>query len=431
MIIRRGRDGVNESGDGDGGPPLMLQRTSGRCRLAHGRIVVQGERQPVHDVCHRAHAASLEVQLTVPSFNAPSTGALSSRTERAAVPAPAPVAGSVRVFELHGPGSVRVGARTVPADGPLLRLETTGVCGTDHHVFAGRIPVPVPCLLGHEVIGRLARVAIDHGLVGDADLADGDRVLVAPGVPCGACDGCGRGERCLDRPVYGMTMVGDGLTGGFSPLMSLLPGSRVYRVPDDVAPERIVFAEPMACVLSALRKAFDADYVPPGRDGLVLGFGALGVCAAVALHASGGSVTVLEFDASRRALAAELGFATLASAEEAPGSFPLVVDAAGTPAAFASGLDLLAWSGTLVELGNFADLGAVAIKPSDICLRDLRVIGSAETLYDDFAPAIRLVCETPVELPRAITDVHDFAALADPTDLFSTRPTGKALVAFA
>jgi threonine dehydrogenase-like Zn-dependent dehydrogenase len=340
-------------------------------------------------------------------------------------------AATVRVFELHGPGSVRAGARAVPAEGALLRVETAGVCGTDHHVFAGRIAVPTPCLLGHEAIGRLERLAPGHGLVLADGIGEGDRVLIAPGVPCGDCEGCAGEDRCLDRPVYGMTMTGDGLTGSFSPLMGLLPGTRVYRVPEDAPAERAVFAEPMACVLSALRKAFGAGYVPAGMGGLVLGFGALGVCAAVALHASGGEVTVLEHDATRRAMADELGFATLADAEQATSAFPLVVDAAGTPAAFASGLDLLTWSGTLVELGNFADLGTIPVKPSEICLRDLRVIGSGETFYEDFEPAIELVVMTSVELTRAITDVHDFDALADPADLFSSRPAGKALIAFA
>jgi threonine dehydrogenase-like Zn-dependent dehydrogenase len=341
----------------------------------------------------------------------------------------------VRVVELHAPGSVRAAERTVPSAGALLQVEATGVCGTDHHIYAGRIAVPTPCLLGHEVIGRLMRLPPEHGLVAPdraEPLALGDRVLVAPGVPCGDCEGCARAGRCLDRPCYGLTMTGDGLTGGFAPLMELRAGTRVYAMPDDTPRERAVFAEPLACVLSALRKAFGPVYVPAGMDGIVLGFGAIGICAAVAIHASGGRATIVERDAGRRALAAQLGFATLADTNEAPEqSAALVVDAAGTPTAFAAGLQLLAWSGTLVEVGNFADLGPIPIKPSDVCLRDLRIVGSGETFYEDFAPAIALVTETPVDLPRAISDVHDFAALADPGDLFAVPAAGKALVAFA
>jgi len=343
---------------------------------------------------------------------------------------------TVRVFEFHGPGSVLAARRTLPHTGTLLRVETTGVCGTDHHIWAGRMEVPLPLLLGHEVIGRLERLPDGHGLVADAPLSEGDRVLLAPGVPCGECSGCTGGDRCLDRPCYGLTMTGERLTGGFSPYMELLPASRVFHVPDEAPAERLVFAEPMACVLSALRKAFGERYAPEGANGLVLGFGVIGLCSAVALAAAGAIPTVVEFDERRRALAAELGFATLASGEEASAvaaaqdGFDLVVDAAGTPAAFAGALQLLAWGGTLVELGNFADLGEVAIKPSDVCLRDLRIVGSGETFYDDFPAAIALVTRTPVEIASAITDVHRFDALDDPSELFTTRAAGKAMVSF-
>jgi len=356
----------------------------------------------------------------VSSINAPGAQELTSRT-------------TVRVVELHGPGSVRAAERAVPSGGALLQVETTGVCGTDHHIYAGRLAVPTPQLLGHEVIGRLMRLPDDHGLVtaDGAAPAIGNRVLVAPGVPCGDCEGCARAGRCLDRPCYGLTMVGDGLTGGFSPLMELRAGTRVYPVPDATPRERAVFAEPLACVLSALRKAFGADYVPAGMDGLVLGFGAIGIVAAVAIHAAGGRATVVERDTRRRALAAALGFATVPDTSEVTHQSRLVVDAAGTPTAFAAGLQLLAWSGTLIEVGNFADLGPIPIKPNDICLRDLRIVGSGETFYEDFAPAIAMVSATPIDLPRAITDVHEFGALRDPSELFAAPAAGKALVTFA
>ncbi len=344
---------------------------------------------------------------------------------------------TVRVFELHGPGAIRVGHRPLPPRGALLRVETTGVCGTDHHIWAGKIEIPLPQLLGHEVIGRVERLPDGHGLVSEQPLHAGDRVLIAPGVPCGTCAGCTGGDRCHDRPCYGLTMRGDGLTGGFSPFMTLLPGSRVFHVPEGLAAERVVFAEPMACVLSALRKGFGPRYVPAGLNGLVLGFGVIGLCAAVAIDAAGGTATVVEYDPTRRELAGALGFETVASVEEAGvlarerDGFPLVVDAAGTPAAFKSGLALLGWGGTLIEIGNFADLGEIAVSPNDICLRDLRVVGSGETFYDDFAPAIALVGSTAVDLTRAITDVHRFDALGDPAELFTVRAAGKAMVTFS
>ena len=121
--------------------------------------------------------------------------------------------------------------------------------------------------------------------------------------------------------------------------MELRAGTRVYPVPEATSRERAVFAEPLACVLSALRKAFGRGrYVPAGMDGIVLGFGAIGIVAATAIAASGGRATVVERDAGRRALAqrARLRRRSPTRARSRTRS-PLVVDAAGTPTAFAAG----------------------------------------------------------------------------------------------
>ncbi len=162
-----------------------------------------------------------------------------------------------------------------------------------------------------------------------------------------------------------------------------------------------------------------------------MGFGALGLCAAVALHASGGKVTVLEFDPERRALAERLGFATLADAGDAP-QVPLVVDAAGTPAAFAGG-------SPAAGLGRHARRARQLRRPRpdrDQAERDLPARPAHRRQRRD---ALRRLPAgdpassptTPIDLPSAITERHSFDALADPTDLFSVRPLGKALVAFA
>jgi threonine dehydrogenase-like Zn-dependent dehydrogenase len=351
----------------------------------------------------------------------------------------------VPVLELERPGRARLVQRALGSSGALLRVQMAGVCGTDRHIFGGRLPVQVPCALGHEVIGRLERVCAGDGLVLDGHVHEGTRVVLAPGVPCGACAGCRAGGRCSRRRVYGIDMPGDGPTGGFAPLLELAPRTRLFAIPDGVASERAIFAETMACVLSGLRKAIAADAPPrqpvngagrlSGSTALVIGFGSIGVCAAVALASLHAAVAVLEHDPQRRALARELTFEEVYGshgelAGAPPRRFDLVVDCAGTPAAFAHGLELLARGGTLLELGNYADLGRASVSPSDICRRDLRVIGSGETLYEDFTAAVALVADTPIELARAVTDVHEFASLTDPNELLAAHPAGKAVITF-
>ncbi|HST56261.1 MAG TPA: alcohol dehydrogenase catalytic domain-containing protein [Solirubrobacteraceae bacterium] len=346
----------------------------------------------------------------------------------------------VSVLELERPGRARLVERELPAAGALLRVQMAGVCGTDRHIFGGRLPVQLPRALGHEVIGRLERVGPASGIALDEHVREGARVVLAPGVPCGACAGCAAGGHCEDRRVYGIDMPGDGPTGGFSPLLTLSPGTRLFALQDGIQPERAIFAETMACVLSGLRKALGPGAELTGSQTLVIGFGSIGVCAAVALHSLGASVAVLEHDPRRRALARELEFLDVHASHAELGldaalygrtrSFAVVVDAAGTPGAFSAGLELLGRAGTLLELGNFADLGRASVSPSDICQRDLRVVGSGETLYEDFTAAVALVADTPIELARAVTDVHEFASLTNPNELLGARPAGKAVITF-
>jgi threonine dehydrogenase-like Zn-dependent dehydrogenase len=344
---------------------------------------------------------------------------------------------TVPVLELERAGSVRFTRREVPQSGALLRVEVAGICGTDRHIFGGRLEVAAPCALGHEVVGRIERISDEDGLVLEPGVGQGTRVLLAPGVPCGSCAGCQSEEaRCEDRPVYGISMPGEGLTGGFAPLMALLPGTRLYAIPEALVAERAVFAETMACVLSGMRKAFGPRPAePPYRaapDALVMGFGPIGMCAAVAADAWGMDVQVADRDPRRRELARELGFRIFdepAGGEaEASAAFDAVIDCAGTPAAFAAALGRLGRGGMLLELGNYADLGTASVRPSEICVRDLRLVGSGETLYEDFPAAIRLLAETPIELERAVTEVHRFAELVDPNELFATQPAGKAVI---
>lgn len=334
--------------------------------------------------------------------------------------------GTVDVIELEAPGRLRFARRAVPESGALLELEAVGVCGTDRHVYEGRITTATPCVLGHELLGRIRRLDAADGVLGD-DVRAGDRVLVAPGVDCRSCIGCTTlGRHCARRIVYGFDSR-DGLRGGFARLMSLLPGSRVYRVPESLPATRAVFAEMTACVASALRKAFGAALLPDGARVCVLGFGPAGLCAASLAAWLGTAPVVVERDADRRRLAHALGFDASPTPTE---PCDVVVECAGTPAAFEAGLALLRRGGTLVEMGNFADLGRASVSPSAICLGDLRIVGSGETLAEDFPVALRAVRESPVDLDAAVTHVHRFEELDDPQRIFQTPGVFKSMLTF-
>ena len=158
-----------------------------------------------------------------------------------------------------------------------------------------------------------------------------------------------------------------------------------------------------------------------------MGFGPAGLCASSLVRWCGNPIVVIERDPARAALARTFGFDTAASGTTAD----VVIECAGTPAAFAAGLEALNHGGTLIELGNAADLGSVGINPSAICLRDLRIVGSAETLYEDFPFAIRAVAETPVRLADAVSHSHQFDTLTTPSEPFEVAGVFKGVITFS
>jgi len=97
---------------------------------------------------------------------------------------------------LHGPRDLRVEREAVP--GPpapgqvLLRVRTTGVCGSDLHLYQdariGATLIEAPFVVGHEfsaVVEAAGRDALDGW---HQPIAAGARVAVDPAQPCGRCE---------------------------------------------------------------------------------------------------------------------------------------------------------------------------------------------------------------------------------------------------
>src|ERR1051325_3877673 len=73
----------------------------------------------------------------------------------------------------------------------LVRVEMAGICGTDVHLWLGQLPIPVPVILGHETVGRIAELgeSLNRDWRGEP-LAVGDRVTWASSTVCGECYYC-------------------------------------------------------------------------------------------------------------------------------------------------------------------------------------------------------------------------------------------------
>ena len=171
---------------------------------------------------------------------------------------------SMRAAVLVSAGRIEV--RDVPRCGPsptevLVRVEATGLCGTDLHIVAGHAnynrdelgtlrPLSThPQILGHEIAGVIEEV-------GSAvqDLAPEDRVVIDQGRTCVSdgrerCEYCRTGDshQCEHYREHGIT----GLPGGFAEYVTV-PAVNVVPLRSSIAPEHAALAEPLGCVIHSM-----------------------------------------------------------------------------------------------------------------------------------------------------------------------------------
>ena len=110
----------------------------------------------------------------------------------------------MRAVTFQAPGEVRVDEVPGPElAGPgeaIVRVEASGICGSDLHIYHGRVEIEPGFILGHEYVGTV--VAVGDEVSG---VAEGDRVLGTYCTACGECFFCRRGDfhKCDHGRVFG------------------------------------------------------------------------------------------------------------------------------------------------------------------------------------------------------------------------------------
>src|SRR3712207_6480557 len=99
----------------------------------------------------------------------------------------------MQAVTFQAPGEVRVEDRPEPSpvapDDAVVAVESSGVCGSDLHIYHGRVQIEPGFTIGHEFVGTVIAA-------GDAvtRVSEGDRVLGCYCTACGDCFFCARGE---------------------------------------------------------------------------------------------------------------------------------------------------------------------------------------------------------------------------------------------
>ncbi len=283
----------------------------------------------------------------------------------------------MRAVTFQAPGEVRVDEKPDPeleaADDAIVRVDASGICGSDLHIYHGRVEIEPGFIIGHEYVGEV--VAAGDEVTG---VAVGDRVLGTYGTACGECFFCERGEfhKCDDARVFGHGETLGSLQGAQAELV-LVPHANLSlrKVPDGLSDDVALFA---GDVMGTAYHAIDCRPLAEGETAAMLGLGPVGLCAVQAAKAAGASeVIAIDTVEDRLRMAESFGATAVHLTEEDPRAkvkeltakrgVDLAVDAVGHPDALELACRLARKAGTVSATGVYAErielhMGIVWIK---------------------------------------------------------------------
>ena len=314
-----------------------------------------------------------------------------------------------------GPGRTelrRFSAPPITPDSGLLRVECTGVCGSDWGYYQNLHATRGDLILGHETVGRV--VALGALAAMKWGVREGDLVALEEYLPCGHCEHCRGGEfRLCDATDwrlgglrYGATglKTAPGLWGGFSAYQHLHLNTVFHRVPAGVQPRHAALALPLA---NGVEWTVLHGGAGPGQCVVIQGPGQQGLACVVAAREAGAAKIIVTglstpTDERRLRLARELGAHhtvdigrqdLLETVAELTGGAmaDLVIDcASGGPASVTSAVQLARKRGRVVLAGQKRQ--RVPAFDSDLIIaRFLTVTGMRGHSYHSVELALQLI----------------------------------------
>jgi 2-desacetyl-2-hydroxyethyl bacteriochlorophyllide A dehydrogenase len=330
----------------------------------------------------------------------------------------------LRAVRVVGPGSLELADVPEPEPGRdvLVRARQVGICGTDTKIVGGKIPVDYPRIVGHEMVGEV--VSAPSG----SPFAEGDRVLVDPGVACGWCVMChaGRPNICLNGGLLGREV-----DGVFTEL-SVAPVNRLVAVPPSVGDSASGLLQVLGtCVHAA--KTVDAF---PGQVAAVIGLGVAGQLISQLLTLQGVKVVGITRSEWKRDLAEQAGAVATGSPDEAEtlladmtdGLGPaIVVEAVGQESTLAQSISLAATGAEVIVFGTLTGAGE-GLPYYQLYLKELTLHNPRAALIGDYADGVALAASGALTLDPIVTHVLDLGEARRAFELVDDSSAMKVLM---
>jgi len=339
----------------------------------------------------------------------------------------------VRAVTFQAPGEVRIEEKPEPEltapDEAIVRVEASGVCGSDLHIYHGRVAIEPGFTIGHEYVGTVVAA-------GDAvtRVAEGDRVLGTYCTACNECFFCARGEfhKCDRGRVFGHGKLLGELQGAQAELL-LVPGAdlTLRKVPAGMSDEVALFA---GDVMGTGYHAVAETGIGAGSSAAVLGLGPVGLCAVqAALAAGAGSVIAVDTVEERLEMARSFGAepvhltegdprAAAKAATEGRG-VDAVIDAVGHPDALELACKLARKCGTVSATGVYAE--RIEVHMGVVWLKALTLKTGHANVIKHVDPVLEALVDGRLDPSPLVTHHMPLDEAADAYEIYDRREALK------
>jgi D-arabinitol dehydrogenase (NADP+) len=337
----------------------------------------------------------------------------------------------MKAVRYQEPGDFVVTDVPIPPVGPLdvrIKINQSGVCGTDVHLHHGTYIGVYPLTPGHETIGEIDEVGSKV-----TRFQPGQWVTVNPNIYCGECAYCLAGQlgRCANTEGMGVHRP------GFFAEYAVADHRQVFSV-DGLEPDTAVFAEPTACAMHGL----ETLAMRPGGSALVIGAGPTGLLLAQLIKSGGAtSVTVGDLVPFKLETAAGLGLDStvtmtraaeenierLRDASPTGDGYDVVVEATGVVAVGNICLPLTRNGGTVLIYGVTRPDDRLSFRPFEMFRREITIKGSYAEMTS-FAAAIAALRTGRVRTDGIISHRFSLDDYDKALDTLASAPTAHKVV---
>ena len=313
-------------------------------------------------------------------------------------------------------------------DDVLIRIDRTGICGTDLHIYNwdawAQKTIPVPMVVGHEFVGVIEEVGKNV-----KDFRPGDIVSGEGHVVCGHCRNCLAGRRHLCNDSKG---IGVNRPGAFAEYL-VLPKTNVWyhdpEIPRDVQSIFDPFGNAVHTALS---------FPVLGEDVLITGAGPIGAMAcAVVRHAGARFVVVTDVNPYRLELAKKMGATltldvrsqSIAEAQkqlDMKEGFDVGLEMSGNPDAFRDMIENMCHGGTIAMLGIPSE--PIAIDWNTVIFNMLTVKGIyGRRMYETWYK-MTVMIQSGLDISPVITHRFHYTEFQKGFDVMRSGESGKVIL---